>query len=221
MSVGPQTAYFPGATLRPRDVLLEGLRILRSAIGASGRMVNAVSSARGDSQIELLRRKDKETWGAFFATEMPAIHRYALSRLGGSHEAEDVASHVFEEAWENAHTLQDRGLPPRAWLFGIARHVVASHHRSWLRRPPMLTLDSFDRADPDPGLDAGLLDLAHSIAKLKRSYAEIISLRFINSLSLQETADVLGVSVDAVKARQARALLRLRAIMKADGKDGK
>jgi len=58
------------------------------------------------------------------------------------------------------------------------------------------------------------MDLAHSIAKLERSYAEVISLRFINCLSLQETASVLGVSVDAVKARQARALVRLRSILK-------
>lgn len=215
MSVAAATAMFPGANLRPRDVLLDGLRILRAAIGASsGRIANAATSARGESQIDLLRRKDKDAWGTFFATEMPAIYRYAMSRLGGSHEAEDVASHVFEEAWENAHTLQDRGLPPRAWLFGIAKHVVASHHRSWLRRPPILALDSFDRAAPDPGLDPELMDLAHSLAKLDRSYAEVISLRFINSLSLQETADVLGISVDAVKARQARALVRLRAILK-------
>jgi DNA-directed RNA polymerase specialized sigma24 family protein len=92
--------------------------------------------------------------------------------------------------------------------------VVASHQRSWLRRPPILALDSFDRAEPDPGLDPELMDLAHSIAKLERSYAEVISLRFINCLSLQETASVLGVSVDAVKARQARALVRLRSILK-------
>lgn len=214
MNVAAATAYFPGAPARPRGAWREWLRVLLAAIGASGQVARSETSARGESQIEMLRRKDKEAWGSFFASEMPAIYRYALSRLGGSNEAEDVASHVFEAAWENAHTLQDRGLPPRAWLFGIARHVVASHQRSWLRRPPILALDSFDRAEPDPGLDPELMDLAHSIAKLERSYAEVISLRFINCLSLQETASVLGVTVDAVKARQARALVRLRNILK-------
>ncbi len=215
MSAAAAPAIFAGTGLRPRDGLLDGLRLTWAAMRSGARSASAEPASRGGaSQIELLRRQDKDAWAAFFAAEMPAIYRYALSRLGGSHEAEDVASHVFEEAWENAKSLEDRGLPPRAWLFGIARHVVASHQRSWLRRPPILALESFDRGEPDPGLDPELMDLTHSIAKLDRSYAEVISLRFINSLSLQETASVLGVSVDAVKARQARALVRLRAIMK-------
>ncbi len=162
------------------------------------------------SEVDALRRRDPDAWHDFFVREMPAIYRYAVSRLGNGGEAEDVASQVFEEAWEHASALKDHGLPARAWLFGIARNVVNTHRRRWIRRPPAVALEGFDGGGTDPGLDAELLDLARSIAMLDRNHAEVISLRFIHGLSLLETAEVLETSVDGVKGRQARALTELR-----------
>ena len=157
-----------------------------------------------------LRGRDHQAWHALFDREMPAIYRYALSRLGDAAAAEDVTSEVFEQAWEHAHTLDDHGLPARAWLFGIARHVVNSHRRSLFRRPPQVALEAFDGAAADGALSAERLDLARAIAALEPAYSEVISLRFIHGLSLQETAASLSLSLDAVKGRQARALVALR-----------
>jgi len=162
------------------------------------------------SEVDALRGRDPDAWHAFFVREMPAIYRYAMSRLGNGGEAEDVASQVFEEAWEHAGALKDHGLPARAWLFGIARNIVNTHRRRWIQRPPAVALEGFDGGGADPGLDADLLDLARGIAMLDRNHAEVISLRFIHGLSLQETAVVLDTSVDGVKGRQARALTELR-----------
>jgi RNA polymerase sigma-70 factor (ECF subfamily) len=161
--------------------------------------------------IDDLRGRDHDAWRALFDREMPAIYRYALSRLGDGTAAEDATSEVFEQAWEHAHTLDDQGLPARAWLFGIARHVVNSVRRSWFRRPPQVALESFDGGAADHGLSPERLDLARAIAALEPGHGEIVSLRFIHGLSLQETAAALSLSVDAVKGRQARALMALRA----------
>lgn len=160
--------------------------------------------------IEPLRRRDQEAWRQLFAAEMPAVYRYALSRLGNAADAEDLTSSVFAEAWEHAGSLEDRGLPPRAWLFGIARNLVSTHRRRWFRRPPMLALEAFDSQADDPGLSADLLDLARGVAALSAGHAEVVMLRFIHGLSLQETAAVLLTTVDGVKGKQARALSELR-----------
>jgi RNA polymerase sigma-70 factor (ECF subfamily) len=117
---------------------------------------------------------------------------------------------VFEHAWRSAGKLEDHGLPGRAWLFGIARNVVNSHRRWRLRQPPQVTLDGFEEAGPTTTLSLERLDLVRAIASLNRAHAEVITLRFVHDLSLQETASVLGTSVDAIKGRQARALAALR-----------
>ncbi len=160
-----------------------------------------------------LRRRDPVAWQQLFAAEMPGIFRYARSRLGDASEAEDATSHVFEEAWEHAGSFQDQGLPPRAWLFGIARNVVGTYRRRWLRRPPMLAIEDHDAAAHDERLSPDQFDLAQAITRLGRVHAEVVTLRFIHGLSLQETAESLGVTVDAIKGRQARALTELRIIL--------
>lgn len=157
-----------------------------------------------------LRDRDPDTWRALFEREMPALYRYAFSRLGNASEAEDATSQVFAEAWEHADAFQDQGLPARAWLFGIARNVINTHRRRFFGRPPAVAIEAFDGASHDPGLDTDLLDLARSLTLIEAAHAEVISLRFIHGLSLQETAVALGTSVDGVKGRQARALARLK-----------
>ena len=107
----------------------------------------------GDGEVSRLRNRRQDAWNDFFVREMPAVYRYALSRLASSSDAEDAASHTFEQAWEHADRLEDEGLPARAWLFGIARNVVNTYRRRRLRRPPPVALESFDMGAADRSLD--------------------------------------------------------------------
>jgi len=166
--------------------------------------------ALAPTEFESIQRREPEAWNSLFDREMPAIYRYALTRLGDPAQAEDATSEVFEAAWKSAESVEDRGLPLRAWLFGIARNVVAGHRRSWFKAPPQVALETFDAPVSDARLAPEALDLARAIAALDGTHAEVINLRFIQGLSLQDVASVLGVSVDAVKGRQARALAVLR-----------
>lgn len=163
--------------------------------------------------VRLIRDRDPDAWRVLFEREMPAIYRYAYSRIGDPRRAEDATAEVFEQAWRSSKALEDRGLPPRAWLFGIARNVVNSHRRWVFRQPPEVSLEAFDGMGGDPAQSPEKLDLIHAIAGLEPSHAEVITLRFLHDLSLDETADALGVSIDAIKGRQARALVALRAKM--------
>ena len=165
-----------------------------------------------------LRNQDPDAWRIVFESEHAAIYRYAISRLGSAPEAEDTTSQVFAEAWEHAATFGEQGLPVRAWLFGIARNVVNNHRRRWRRRPPVLAIDPRDHVGHDPLLDPERLDLARAVAGLEASWAEVVTLRFVHGLSVQETAAALGISLDAVKGKQARALARLRIALESPGR---
>ncbi len=195
-------------SLPGNDGLMRSFGLLRAALERS--MPTGRANDSVDPAIEDLRQRDPGAWHALLTQETPAIYRYAHARLGSVEDAEDVTSEVLEEAWRCIPSLQDRGLPPRSWLFGIAAKVVARHWRRHFRRPPTLSIAAFDGSGGDPASSTDTLDLVREIAALKREHAEVIVLRFIHELSLHETAAALSVSVDSVKGRQARALAELR-----------
>ncbi len=183
---------------------------------AVARTMAGEEPAAPSGSVEAINRRDPESWRALFVAEMPAIYRYALARVGDPSDAEDLTSQVFEEAWRSASSLEDRGVPVRGWLFGIARNVVGSHRRRLFRRPPELNIEAYEGSSEDPALAPEAMDLANAIGRLPRSQAEVITLRFLHGLSLREAAEALNTTVDGVKGRQARALASLKAVMEGD-----
>ncbi|GAB4321908.1 MAG: hypothetical protein Kow0010_02400 [Dehalococcoidia bacterium] len=209
MTADAWAAPGPG-TLRHGGSLAEAVRALFAAL--KGQAAERPRPAESIA-IRLLRRRDPDAWHTLFTTELQPIYRYVRARVGNATDAEDLTGRVFEEAWKHAESIEDRGLPARAWLFGIARHVVASHRRRWVRKPPHLSIDAFEPPADGTGTATDLLDLARAIGRLPSQQAEVITLRFVHGLSLQETAEAIGASVDAVKGRQARALAELRRML--------
>jgi RNA polymerase sigma-70 factor (ECF subfamily) len=185
------------------------LRTLFAAIADPAAIEFGPPSAQ-PGELRRLRQRDERAWQDLFEREWTDIYRYAHARTASTADAEDLTARVFEEAWKHIDSVEDRGLPARAWLFGIARHVVASHRRKLLRRPPIVALEAFDGVDGGTADGTATLDLARALQGLKPAFAEVVTLRFLHGLSLQETALALQTTVDAVKSRQARALDELR-----------
>lgn len=186
-----------------------GLLRLLSALAQQRVEVDPPAGER-DIDLAAVRGRDPRAWRRFVEAEMSAIYRYMMARCGDPTDAEDLTSQAFEEAWKAAGSLQDLGLPPRAWLFGVARNVVNSHRRRLFRRPPHLSLEAYDSPGHDSALSTDLLDLARAIDGLSRDHAEIVTLRFVHGLSVEEAAAVLELTPGAVRGRQFRALAALR-----------
>jgi RNA polymerase sigma-70 factor (ECF subfamily) len=174
-------------------------------------------------ESDLLTRAQQGDAGAFaelYELHSPAVHRFLLTRLAGSHEAaEDVTSVVFLKVWQKVGLYEDRGLPFQAWIFRIARNCLIDH----IRRKPPLTADSLDLATDVPNSNSGseyrqVLDrhiLEAALARLGDVQRQALTLRFVDGLSTHETAKIMGRSTDAVKKLQARALINLRRLMSA------
>jgi RNA polymerase sigma-70 factor (ECF subfamily) len=186
---------------------------VRSMLATIATRAAAPAPAPAAGEVERLRRREPGAWRTLFDREMPAIYSYAYSRTGKASDAEDLAAQVFEQAWKSAPSLEDRGLPPRAWLFGIARNVVSDHRRRLVSRPPTLELSAFDGGDSGLETTVDQVALARAVAALPRPEAEVITLRFLHGLSVQEVSEATGATVDSVKSRQARALRRLRGLL--------
>jgi RNA polymerase sigma-70 factor (ECF subfamily) len=154
--------------------------------------------------VERARDGDKDAFGQIFRLHRDAILRFARLRLGV--EADDVVSEVFTRAWITLHRYEYTGLPFVAWLYGIARHVVADELSRRSRTQPEADLpDSLSRWAEDDRLD-----LFAAIERLPTEQRQVVEMKYFMGMRNQEVADVLNTTVNAVNARQWRALAVLR-----------
>ena len=143
----------------------------------------------------------------------PPIHGYL--RAQGADDPEGAVNDVFLRAFRRLGDFT--GAPPafRSWLFTIAHHLVVDQRRFASRRP---TSVSFDRLPEGIGGDAEdeavrRLTLARLSAQLELLTVEqrdVLLLRFVADLSLEEIASAQGRSVGSVKALQHRAIETVR-----------
>jgi RNA polymerase sigma-70 factor (ECF subfamily) len=184
-----------------------------------------------------------EAWTEIYDTHYRAIFRYVKARVFDETTAEDLASAVFVGALRGIDSFQYRGRPLLAWLYRIARNVVASHQRQLLeprgeglkpgldlprrviwrltRRSPRDDAQATDHdlvsasgSEGDPATMVERLDLRNALAKLPANQREVVILRFLVGLSGQEVAAVMGKQPAAIYSLQARAILALREQLK-------
>ncbi len=160
-----------------------------------------------------------------FTEHRDAIRRFLLSMTGDPAEAEDLTQETLLRAHTKLTTLDDESkLVP--WLYRIATNIARDRFRqpSWRHRPE--PLDSEEGAasalpilDSAPRLDKVMEQREMSdcvrqyVENLADSYRTVILLHDVQGLTNPEIANLLGVSVDAVKIRLHRARAKLRAAL--------
>ncbi|MEQ1690173.1 MAG: RNA polymerase sigma factor [Gemmatimonas sp.] len=185
-----------------------------------------VSDARAvpDDDAGLLRRSASGDTAAFdiiVDAHSTSVSRFLTSL--GVNDLEDALQETFIAAWQSAASFRGTG-SVRSWLLSIARNV----HRHSLRRrvdEPMefVSLDALaERAgwgcDPAETRRADIAiardELEHALAKLPVDEREILVLRELEELSGEETAQLLHLTVPAMKSRLHRARLHLAAVLR-------
>jgi RNA polymerase sigma-70 factor (ECF subfamily) len=151
----------------------------------------------------------------------PALYRYAMAQLQDATLAEDVVSEVLTRMIEKIGSYVQSGTRFVAWLFRIARNLIADHYRTRYRRP-QLSLDSWLTADPgaEPGAPDTRLDLLPlreelmaALAKLTPEQREVIILHVVEGWDLPEVARLLGRSLPSVKSGYYRGMESLRRVL--------
>ena len=143
----------------------------------------------------------------------PEVKRFAVGRA--ARDADAVTNDAFFGAFNQLVSFEGDARAFRSWVFAIARNRLIDQHRAEERRPPVADDDSVDgRAAPSAEelalLGLGYERVATMLEKLTEAQQEVLVLRLVSGLSLEETAEIVGRPVTAVKRLQARALDRLR-----------
>jgi len=159
------------------------------------------------SLVALAAQGDADAFEELYRTHVEGVARHVRFRLGRADE--DVVAEVFVRAWAGISSYQDRGRPFGAWLFGIARHLIADEFRTRSRVVPVA--EAWDEGD-EP-MTAELLALRHAIDRLPDDQRQAVELRYLVGLSNDEVADAMGTTASAVNTKRWRALRALRDVL--------
>ena len=144
-----------------------------------------------------------------YAANHGAVLGYVLRRMDGSDDAADVIAETFLTAWRRLDDLPGGG-EARLWLYGVARRVLANHHRGERRRTALadrLRADLAAGCRP-PEYAGELAEIAAAFRGLPAADRELLALAAWEGLDTGQIATVLGCSRNAVRIRRHRARRR-------------
>jgi RNA polymerase sigma-70 factor, ECF subfamily len=165
--------------------------------------------------VTLAQGGDGEAFAAIYESYVEVVYRYIYYRVGSHHVAEDLTSETFVRALRRLDSFTWTGRDIAAWFVTIARNLVVDHVKSSRYRLEVTTGDMLDGDERAPSTEAEVLErlrderLLAAMRDLKPDQQECLSLRFLQGLSLAETAEVMGRSAGAVKQLQLRAVRSL------------
>jgi RNA polymerase sigma-70 factor (ECF subfamily) len=182
-----------------------------------------VPNERSDDLLERARNGDREALEALLAHHQARIYRFGLKMCRDPEDAQDVLQDTLLAMARGVHDFRGAS-SVSTWLYTIARRFCIKRRRRSKFAPggnrsldSDVDLEAVRFADPAKGPDELLagqaveMALEQAIGALEPMYREVLLLRDVEGLTAPEVAEVLGVTVQAVKSRLHRARLSVRA----------
>jgi RNA polymerase sigma-70 factor (ECF subfamily) len=163
------------------------------------------------------RAGDLEGFESLIRPLLEPAFQLACLMLDDRHEAEDAVQESALKAWRNLRRLRDGERGARPWFFKIVSNTCRDVRRRRWRR--WVSLDDSQAAS---GSDAESVerasDLSRALRRLGHEDRLLLLLRYYLDLPFEEVAAVLGVSSQAARSRNLRALARIRPALEIDSR---
>ena len=153
---------------------------------------------------------DSAAFAILYERYIDRIYGFCFRRTRDDALALDITSATFEKALRSLRIYQWRGVSFGAWLYKIARNEIAQHYRRHFWLPLLDRFQSSQDVEQTVQLNEQNASLYAALHKLSNADRELITLRYLESLSSIEVAEILDCSVENVYLRLHRALGRLR-----------
>ena len=175
---------------------------------ADNELQDALDAARGG---------DADAIAALFRAVHPRLIRFI--RAHEQNAADDIAGEVWMAVASGLATFDGDLLHFRAWIFSIARRRLADHRRRHARQPaaPVIGADLDQLAgldDPETSTIEHISGEAAArliVALLPSDQADVVLLRVLAGLDVNEVAEMLGRTANWVRVTGHRGLRRLAA----------
>ncbi|WP_306999137.1 sigma-70 family RNA polymerase sigma factor [Amycolatopsis thermophila] len=177
--------------------------------------------------VRAAQQGDNAAFGVLYDQYVDVVYRYVYFRLSDRELAEDITSETFLRALRRISSVSYQGRDVGAWFITIARNIVLDHLKSSRYKLEVVTDEVADsgtaaftgqtvaEAGPEQqAVTSATRDaLLTAIADLGEDQRECIVLRFIQGLSLAETARIMKRNEGAIKALQHRAVRKLAQLL--------
>lgn len=156
-------------------------------------------------------------WSALYRDLAGPVTGYLASR--GASDPEDLMVETFLQAARGIQTFAGDEGAFRSWVFVIAHRRLIDARRRQQRRPDLALLSDPPDQQEGGNVESEAVDrlvtqeLWKAFQRLTEDQRDVLALRVIANLTLEETAQVVGKQVNAVKALQRRGLVALRQIL--------
>lgn len=177
-------------------------------------------------------QKNKEFFSQLYDKHADEIYRFVLLRVNSPETAEDLTSEIFLKSWQYLVSHKASLDAPRAFFYQIARNLVVDFYRK--KRTEAILVDDSEKvyesqrdikfADFSFDLAGQFQDVKHTpigeaLFKLKNEHKEILTLRYVDDLSISEIAKILKKNPVATRVAIHRALKLLRQTIETEETD--
>jgi RNA polymerase sigma-70 factor, ECF subfamily len=172
--------------------------------------------------VHSAQQGDTSAFAKLYDRYVDVVFRYVLFRVGDRELAEDVTSETFLRALRRITSVSYQGRDVGAWFVTIARNLVLDHVKSSRFRLEVATAEVDDSRRVESGPEQQVITkvttaaLLECVEQLGDDQRECIVLRFLQGLSVAETAEIMKRNEGAVKALQHRAVRRLAQLLPPD-----
>lgn len=171
--------------------------------------------------LEKLKHKDPGAYAEVYNRYVDKIYRFIFFKVSTQEEAEDIASEVFLKAWQYINQGEGEIRNINAFFYQIARNAVIDYYRK-KSRVELVREESILQSLEDHRQQRLLkeIDIRTDIKKvegalksLKDEYKDVILLRYVEEMSIEEISVAVDKSKGAVRVLIHRALKLLKEVL--------
>jgi RNA polymerase sigma-70 factor, ECF subfamily len=162
---------------------------------------------------------DTDAFERFYREHVEPVQRFVARRVDDPYEAADLTADVFVAVIESAGSYRRSRGEPVAWLFGIARNVVAGERRrnakelrtaARIRGRDLVDEDELAALHERIARESSARALYEEFGRLPSGERAVLELVALDGLSVGEAAQALGIAAVAARVRLHRARRRMQ-----------
>jgi RNA polymerase sigma-70 factor, ECF subfamily len=167
-----------------------------------------------DALIRRAQALDPGALAELYDRHFDGIYRYLFTRMRHQADAEDLTEQVFLKMVDSIARYRPRGVAFSSWLYRIAHNLLVDRYRRAGRDAVELSSQlQDDRPHADPATMAQHSEdrrrLTEAIQRLTPEQQQVITMRFIDNLEVEEIARLTRRRPGAIHSMQHRALASL------------
>lgn len=165
------------------------------------------------AKVEAARQGDRESFAQVYECIASDLYKVALYTLGNTHDAEDVVSETFIEAYKGITNLRDVG-SFKSWMMKILSVRCKRKIADYVKHKNTFDLDNFMASlsdDSDLSGDVSeQVTVVNAMGRLSHQEREIIVLSVLQGYTTKEIAAILGSPQGTISSKLHRSLAKLR-----------